>query len=110
MKVKSQNIEEYLLEDGKNLFRVWLSSLKDKKAQYIVDARLVKIRLGLFGNCEPVGKGVLELKIFYGPGYRIYFGRDGDTLVVLLCGGTKKKKKKDIKQAQEYWADYKRRH
>ncbi len=110
MNIKPQNVQEYLTEDKKNPYSEWISSLKDTQAQYIIDARLVRVRRGLFGNCKPVGKGVLELKIPYGPGYRVYFGRDGDTIVILLCGGTKRTQKKDIKQAQVYWEDYQRRH
>ncbi len=65
--------------------------------------------LGNLSNVKPVGEGVLEYKIHFGPGYRIYFGRDGKELVILLAGGTKKRQANDIKIAKERWADYKRR-
>ena len=58
---------------------------------------------------ERVGQGVLELKIYFGPGYRVYFGREGTELVMLLCGGDKGSQERDIRKAQEYWSDYKKR-
>ena len=62
------------------------------------------------GHCEPVGAGVMELKIDVGPGYRVYFGQVGNKLVVLLNGGDKSSQSKDIKTAHAYWADYRRRY
>lgn len=64
---------------------------------------------GNLGNAKSVGSGVQEYRIEFGPGYRIYFGRDGDRLVILLGGGTKKSQQDDIRDAQAYWADYRRR-
>lgn len=84
----------------------WLSSLKDLRAVSIVRARLNRIRLGNFGDCKPVGGGVDELRINFGPGYRVYFGRDGALVVVLLCGGSKRAQAKDIARAQKYWRSY----
>ncbi|HCU23444.1 MAG TPA: addiction module killer protein, partial [Deltaproteobacteria bacterium] len=72
--------------------------------------RIARIRKGNLGYCRDVGKGVTELKIDFGPGYRIYFGRRGNEIVVLLSGGDKKSQWKDIKAAHEYWADYRRRY
>jgi len=68
-------------------------------------AKLRGVQNGNFGSCESVGDGVFELKIHFGTGYRIYFGQDGD-LVILLCGGTKDTQTRDIKTAKEYWEDY----
>jgi putative addiction module killer protein len=62
---------------------------------------------GNFSNAKGVGEGVLEYKIDFGPGYRVYFGRDGDTIVILLTGGTKKRQQRDIDAARAYWRDYK---
>jgi putative addiction module killer protein len=99
-------ILEYVDENGKNIFRAWLRSLKDKVARARIRVRLNRIRLGNFGDCKGVGRGVYELRIDYGPGYRVYFGRDGSKVVILLCGGSKKSQPKDIVLAREYWADY----
>jgi putative addiction module killer protein len=62
--------------------------------------------LGNFGDSRSVGGGVIEMRIPYGPGYRVYFGRDGNKLVILLCGGDKRTQPSDIDQACAYWADY----
>jgi putative addiction module killer protein len=74
-----------------------------------VNTALARIRLGNLSNVEPVGEGVLEFKIDFGPGYRIYFGRDGDDLIILLGGGLKKRQQTDIAKAKACWADYKLR-
>lgn len=100
---------EYVTKEGKNVFRTWLHKLKDKAARARVRVRLNRVRLGNFGDCKSVGEGVSELKIDYGPGYRVYFARNGATVVILLSGGTKKNQSKDIQLAQKYWADYQRR-
>ena len=100
---------EYVTEDGKNVFRTWIRKLKDNTARARIRVRLNRIRLGNFGDCKPVGEGVNEIRIDYGPGYRVYFSRNDFAVVILLCGGTKKKQSEDIKLAQKYWADYQRR-
>ena len=83
--------------------------MKDVKARARIRVRINRIRLGNFGDCKPVGSGVSEFRIDYGPGYRVYFGRVGEKPVLLLCGGSKKNQENDIKLAKEYWYDYKRR-
>ena len=82
---------------------------QDKQAQAKVRVRLRRLKAGLFGDCEPVGDGVLELRENVGAGYRVYFGRHGRLIVILLCGGTKKTQAGDIKEARKFWADWKRR-
>jgi len=74
-----------------------------------VTVALARMSAGSLANTKGVGGGVLEYRIDAGPGYRIYFGRDGDTLVILLAGGTKRRQQKDIEAAQERWAEYKKR-
>jgi putative addiction module killer protein len=87
-------------------FHDWLDSVRDRRAVGIVRARLNRIRVGNFGDCKAVGGGVEELRIDFGPGYRVYYGREGSVVVVLLCGGDKKTQAKDIAKAQEYWKEY----
>ncbi|MGH7197988.1 MAG: type II toxin-antitoxin system RelE/ParE family toxin [Candidatus Omnitrophota bacterium] len=96
----------YETAHGKFPFEIWLEGLKDRKARAIIRTRLDRLERGNAGKGSPVGLGVFELKIHYGPGYRAYFGQDGVTLVVLLCGGDKSTQKQDILKAKEYWADY----
>lgn len=108
METKEWEIREYLRPNGRCPFRNWLSSLKDVKARAKIRIRINRIRLGNFGDCKSVGSGVSEIRIDYGPGYRIYFGRVGEKIVLLLCAGTKRNQGKEIKLAKEYWYDYKK--
>ena len=87
-------------------FSDWLASLKDARAVGIVRARLNRIRLGNFGDCKSVGGGVEELRIDFGPGYRVYYGREGSLVVILLCGGSKGTQARDILRAQRHWKEY----
>jgi putative addiction module killer protein len=98
----------YIDDKGKKRFALWLESL-DAVAAAKVTIALTRMEHGNFSNAKGVGTGVYEYKIDFGPGYRIYFGRDGDRLVILIGGGTKKRQARDIRAAQECWADYKRR-
>jgi len=100
-------VEVLLFHRGRSSpFASWLDLLKDRRAVSVIRARLNRIRLGNFGDCKPVGGGVEELRIDFGPGYRVYFGRRGATLVILLCGGSKRTQQKDIALASEYWKEY----
>ena len=83
--------------------------LKDIRGRAKIRARIARVRAGNLGKRQSVGKGVFELKIDFGPGYRVYFGQVADAMVILLCGGDKSTQAKDIKTAHEYWADYWRR-
>ncbi|WP_423222800.1 type II toxin-antitoxin system RelE/ParE family toxin [Candidatus Amarolinea aalborgensis] len=100
---------EYLTEDGRNPFREWLLSLRDAPMRARVRVRLNRVRLGNFGDSRGVGGGVSELRLHLGPGYRVYYGRRGNALVILLCGGDKGTQARDIQRAQAYWTDYLRR-
>ncbi|MBK6982950.1 MAG: type II toxin-antitoxin system RelE/ParE family toxin [Betaproteobacteria bacterium] len=99
----------YQAEDGRVPFTEWLQSIADKRAQAQLRVRLRRLEAGLFGDCTPVGEGVHELREHQGAGFRVYFGRHGNTVVVLLCGGTKRSQEGDIRLAKEYWAEWKRR-
>lgn len=98
----------YIDETGQKRFASWFDGL-DAIAAAKVAIALTRIERGNFSSAKGVGKGVLEFKIDFGPGYRIYFGKDGERLVILIGGGTKKRQENDIAEAQACWADYKRR-
>ena len=97
-----------LYEDkhGKTPYAEWFTSLKDVSGKKRIGARIRRLEAGLYGDCEPVGEGVNELRMFFGPGYRVYFGEEGDNIVILVCGGDKSTQKQDIKTAQGYWKEY----
>ncbi len=99
----------YQREDGGEPFTEWLASLRDKAAEARIRVRLRRVEAGNFGDCEPVGEGVIELRVHVGAGYCAYFGRHGKSLVILLCGGDKGSQAADIRQARDLWADWKRR-
>lgn len=101
---------EYQTEGGKSPFHEWLFSKRlDTRTRDRVLIALDKLSLGNSGDCKAVGRGVVEMRLHFGPGYRIYFGRKGETVVILLCGGDKASQKRDIHSAQCYWLDYLRR-
>lgn len=105
MIVHNKNIEIYIAENGKSPFIEWLESL-EKPIRYRVKERLDRVSLGNLGDWKSVGEGVAELRLSFGSGYRIYFGQEGNTLILLLCGGDKATQEKDIRQAQQYWKGY----
>lgn len=108
MDIAPVEIRYYLTSSGRCPFRDWFESL-DARARVIVDKRLARVRRGLFGDCESIGGGVFELKVDVGPGYRIYYARDGRTVVILLHAGDKRGQSADIRTAQAYWKEYLRR-
>jgi len=101
-------VRECLTEAGKSLFGKWFSSLNAASASKVTTA-LEHITQGNFSNAKPLGADVSEYKIDVGPDYRIYFGKDGDTLVILVAGGSKKRQSEDIQTAKMNWADFKKR-
>jgi putative addiction module killer protein len=82
------------------LVRKWRTNLKDERARALIASRLDRLAYGHAGDARPVGEGISELRIHYGPGYRIYFHQRGNTVVILLCGGNKSTQAKDIKTAK----------
>lgn len=99
----------YQRDDGREPFTEWLDTLRDKVAQARVRIRLRQVEAGNFGDCEPVGEGVIELRIHVGAGYRVYCGRHGKAVVILLSGGDKGSQAGDIKRAKVLWAEWQRR-
>lgn len=83
------------------VFGAWLNGLADRKTKIVIARRLQRLELGNFGDVAPVGSGVSELRIHYGPGYRVYFVQRGPVVVVLLCGGDKGTQQRDIRRAVE---------
>src|SRR5665213_29475 len=98
----------FLASDGGSPFEDWFAGLNAQAAAKVAVA-LARLEQGNLSNVKSVGEGVLEYRIDWGPGYRVYFGRDGDVLVILLTGGTKQRQQRDIEAAQANWTDYKRR-
>lgn len=109
METHKRELREYQRSDGSVPFLTWLHSLRDAKSRAIVRLRLDRLEHGNRGDWKSVGQGVLELRISYGPGFRIYFGEDGTYVVILLCGGDKSSQRHDIARAHNYWTDYWRR-
>jgi putative addiction module killer protein len=107
--IESYDIREYETAAGRSPFTDWLEGLRDRRARARIDARLARVRLGHLGDHRSVGDGVYELRLFYGPGYRVYFGFEFNTVILLLVGGTKGTQRRDIATAKSYWADYQRR-
>ena len=101
-------IRKYRRADGVIPFDRWMAKLKDERAKGRVLVQLDRLRLGLAGDWKSVGRGVFELRVHEGKGYRVYFGRDGRAIVVLLCGGDKSRQRRDIELARAYWQAYRR--
>ena len=101
----SLSVREYETADGVSPFRRWLATL-GPSIRARIQARVLRFEAGNLGDYKNVGSGVWEARMMAGPGYRIYFGRDGTSLVLLLAGGTKASQAKDIRRAQDYWRDY----
>ena len=99
-------IRIYVTVQGREPFTEWLHCIEDAKSRAIIRARLNRIRLGNFGDCHSVGDGVHEFRIDCGPGYRIYFGRQGAKMILLLCAGIKRGQGRDIERAKRYWKAY----
>ena len=102
-------IRHYVSRAGKDVFDDWLSQLADARAQAKIASRINRLAAGNFGDCRPLRQGVSELRIDWGPGYRVYCAMLGRVCVLLLCGGDKRKQSSDIDRALEYLEDYKER-
>ena len=101
-------IREYITTQGRRPYARWFDGLNARAAAKVATA-LVRMEQGNLSSAKGVGAGVSEYRIDFGPGYRVYFGKDGDTLIILLGGGTKKRQQKDIETAQDLWREYKQR-
>jgi putative addiction module killer protein len=99
-------VRRYQTVEGRVPLSEWLDGLRDGRARARIVARVDRLSVGLLGDWKSVGDGVYELRIDYGPGYRVYYGQDGDILILLLSGGDKRTQRKDIEKAHGYWKDY----
>ena len=102
------DVREYLAADGSSPYAKWFNALNAPAAAKVAIA-ITRMAQGNLSNAKSVGGGIQEYRIDFGPGYRIYFGRDGERLVILLGGGTKKRQRDDVHRAQHLWANYRRR-
>ena len=101
-----KEVVAFRTRDGRVPFDEWLDEVGDKKAVARILARLARVRQGNLGDYKSVGEGVRELRVDYGPGYRVYFGQKGRALVVLLCGGDKRTQARDVRLAKQYWREF----
>ncbi|MDE0427905.1 MAG: type II toxin-antitoxin system RelE/ParE family toxin [Candidatus Poribacteria bacterium] len=102
-----REIETYRTQNGREPFTEWFNAVRDTRTQSRIRGRLDRLEKGNFGDYQSVGGGVFELRLPFGPGYRIYFGEVDRTIVLLLCGGDKASQVQDIERAKSYWREYK---
>ena len=102
-------VRHYVSRAGKDVFDDWLTQLADARTQAKIATRINRLAGGNFGDCKPLRQGVCELRIDWGPGYRVYYAMIGKECVLLLRGGEKRKQSPDIERAMEYLKDYKER-
>ena len=102
-----QKLQFYQTLNGREPFTEWFESIQDQRTRDRIQIRLDSLALGNFGSCQSVGAGVFELRFHFGAGYRIYFGKVSNTIVLLLCGGDKSSQTQDIRRAKTYWQEYK---
>lgn len=103
---QEKQIIVYADNAGIEPFSEWMNNLRDAMGRKRIFTRIDRLAHGNYGDCESVGEGVKELRMFFGSGYRVYFGEQGSKLVVLLSGGDKSTQTQDIKQAKLYWKEY----
>lgn len=101
------DIQVYKTASGNRPYYKWESKLS-RKARAVISSRLIRMRIGIFGDCKPIkgAKGIYEMRIHLESGYRIYYGKYKEKIVLLLCGGDKGSQKKDIQKSYQYWQDY----
>ena len=109
MEIIPRSIRMYQTKSGDRPFGKWIKSLKDLRGRRAIEARIDRLAEGNFGDHKSIGDGVTEIRIHYGPGYRIYIALQGDSVLVLLVGGDKGTQNDDIIRAKTYWNDYKNR-
>jgi putative addiction module killer protein len=106
MESNRRDVRHYLTPSGRDVFGEWVTRLKDRVGRAHILKRIDRLEGGNFGDHRSVGEGVWELRVHIGPGYRVYYGEEGRTLVLLLCGGDNKSHSKDIRLAQSFWHEF----
>ena len=104
---RPRQLQFYRTLNGNEPFAQWYATIQDRNTRNRIQKRLDRLEDGNFGDCRSVGAGVFEMRFRFGPGYRIYFGEVDNTIVLLLCGGTKSSQTRDIARAKAYWLQYK---
>ena len=102
-------VEIYQNKQGQRPFEAWVNRLRERRAQAAIDNRIRRLSLGNLGDYRLIDEGIGELKIDIGPGYRVYFRRIGQQIILLLCGGDERSQRRDIERAKQYWNDYQER-
>ncbi|MGI0495505.1 type II toxin-antitoxin system RelE/ParE family toxin [Alkalinema pantanalense CENA528] len=106
MEATPWNVEVYTTSQGTQPFTEWLNSLKDTQGSNKILLRIRRIQMGNLGDHKFIADGVFELRMQFGPGYRVYFGKVENRVILLLCGGDKRSQESDIQKALKYWKDY----
>lgn len=106
MQIRPEGVRNYITPNGRDPYRQWYTSIKDRKTQAIITSRIDRLQHGNPGDCKWLSSGLYELRIDYGPGYRVYFGLFRNRVVILLGGGTKRTQQRDIVRAQVYWNEF----
>ena len=106
MQIRPKEILNYITPSGRDSYQQWYTRIKDQKARIAISNRITRLRIGNFGDFKRLSSGLYELRIDYGPGYRVYFGLFQHDTVILLWGGTKGTQQRDIDRAQNYWNDF----
>jgi len=102
-------VSDYISDDGYDPFKKWLESLSDRQARARILVRIQRLAAGNFGDCKPIAEGIWELRIDHGAGYRVYYAKAGEKLILILAGGDKRRQQADIETDLEYWNKWKRK-
>ena len=109
MEITPRDVRNYVTPDGREPYEEWVNSYRNRKTRAIIRERINRLHLGNFGDYKRLTTDLYELRIHYGPGYRVYLGVVDRVIVILLCGGSKKTQRRDIQKAKEYWDELRRR-
>ena len=109
MEIIPRDVRNYVTPEGREPYEEWVNSYRNRKTRAIIRERVNRLHLGNFGDYKRLNADLYELRIHYGPGYRVYFGMVDRVIVILLCGGSKKTQRRDIQKAKEYWKELRSR-